>query len=161
MRRLQVICIILGALAAAPTIAEEPDSSKTSQEEWPTVNTVTIRVRHRVWAKFKEEATVEIGEEFQVGDTEFTALVDRFIPDFAMKMQSKEIISRTPEPNNPAVRIIVMENDEPADTTWAFTQELPHYGRLSLLAFQIIRIDFADREPIVVPDTLETEEPKE
>jgi hypothetical protein len=160
VRRWHVIGIILSVLIAAPTTAEEPDSSKAAENEWPTVNSVTVRVRHRVWEKFKEEAEVEIGEEFQIGDTEYTARIVRFVPDFAMKMQSKEVISRTPEPNNPAVRIIVLENEEPTDTTWAFTQELPHYGRLSLLAFQIIRIDFEDREPIVVPDTLETEDSK-
>ena len=158
MRRLQIIGIMLACLIATPTIAEEPDSAKTAEDEWPVVESVTVRVRHRVWAKFKEEAKVEIGDEFQIGDTEYTARVVRFVPDFAMKMKSKEIVSRSPEPNNPAVRIIVMENEEPADTTWAFTQELPHYGRLSLLAFQIIRIDFEGREPIVVPDTLETED---
>ena len=44
------------------------------------------------------------------------------------------------------------ENGVPRDTTWAFLNMPPHFAARSLLAFKILRIDFADRPPLL-PDT--------
>jgi hypothetical protein len=142
---------------ATPTQGEEADSTSTSAGEEIEITSVTIRVKHRVWDEFKEDAKVVMDEEFQIGDTDFTAVMDRFVPDFAMNLKTREIVSRSPELKNPAFRLIVMENQEPQDTTWAFLNALPHFTRNTLLSFQIIGIDIEGREPIVVPDTLNTE----
>ncbi|HSQ60296.1 MAG TPA: hypothetical protein VLT84_07670 [Acidobacteriota bacterium] len=138
----------VGFGAAAPAPAK-----KTSASGGASVKSVTLGIRHRVFQNFSELQTVAPRKEFPVGDTEFSARIVRYIPDFAMDLESKKIVSRSSEPRNPAFEIVVRENNVPQDTVWAFLNMPPHFARKSMLAFKIARIDFVGRASIVADTT--------
>jgi hypothetical protein len=119
----------------------------------PRVLKVSLGVRHRVFADFAERSEATLGKVFQIGDSRYSATVTDFEPDFVIDLPSHSITSRSTEPRNPAFRIIVRDQGVPQDTTWAFLNMAPHFTRNSLLAFEILRIDFADRPPLLRDST--------
>lgn len=137
------IGIVAGGAALAP--------AQVSSVKLLKVDAVTLDIRNRVWPDFHEEARVRLKEEFPVGDTDFSARVVEFVPDFSIDMKTRKVRSLSNEPRNPAVRIIVRQKGAPQDTTWAFLNFPPHFSRKSILAFQIKRLDFTDRPPLVAP----------
>ncbi len=145
----------LGLLGAVEAAVAGP----VTQVRLLKIEAVTFEIRHRVFAGFREQNRVKLKEDFQVGDTPYSARVVEFVPDFAMDLKSRKVISRSNEPKNPAFRIIVREKGVPQDTTWAFLNMPPHFARNSMLAFQVLRIDFADRPPIVSGDSTKASQP--
>ena len=139
-------CLILGALA--PSQASAAQSSKS-----PRLETVTLVIRHRVFPDFVDVQKVKLNQEFPVGDSDFTGRVVQYVPDFAMDTKTGKVISRTQEPKNPAFKIIVKQNKTPQDTTWAMINMIPHFGKKSMLAFRVSRIDFIGHEPIIRADS--------
>ena len=115
----------------------------------PKVKTVTLGIRHRVFHDFAESDEARLREPFRIGDTPYSAIVTDFLPDFVMDVSARRITSRSNEPRNPAVRIIVRENGVARDTSWAFLNMPPHFSAHSLLAFKLLRIDFTDRPPLL------------
>ncbi len=100
---------------------------------------MTLSVSHRIYKNYQEVRTVKMGERFYLSDGEYSAEATEFYPDFEINANTKEVISRSSEPNNPAVRVVVYKNDEKVDEVWAFGGGgSPHYYRDSLLAFQLV-----------------------
>jgi hypothetical protein len=126
----------------------------------PRVLKVSLGVRHRVFPDFAEKSEAVMGKSFQIGDTRFSATITDFEPDFVIDLPTHSITSRSIEPKNPAFRLIVREQGVPQDTTWAFLNMPPHFARNSLLAFEILRIEFADRPPLL-RDSTDLGRPKE
>ena len=116
----------------------------------PKLKSVTIAIRNRVFHEFKDQQTVLQGKSFPIGDTDYSAKIVQFVPYFAMDLSNGKVISRSPEPKNPAFKLIVSEKGKAQDTTWAMMSLPPHFTRRSFLAFKVMRIDFIGREPIVV-----------
>jgi hypothetical protein len=112
------------------------------------VRELSLVVRHRVFHDFAEQVVARVGESFPIGDTEYTATVDRYVPDFAMDIRSGRVLSRSAEARNPAVRVVVREKGVVQDTTWALLDMPPHFGRRSMLAFQVLSIDFTSGRPV-------------
>lgn len=108
--------------------------------------TFSIGVRHRVIHDFAEKAEVKLKEEFKIGDGEFSARIIEFVPDFMI--ENKKVVSRSRAPRNPAIRIVVKENGAPHDTSWAFLNFAPHFSPKSVLAFQLLRIEFENHPPV-------------
>jgi hypothetical protein len=129
----------LGASWAATSSAAPP----------PKLKSVTIAIRSRVFHEFADQQVVVQGKNFTIGDTDFSARVVQFVPDFAMEIETRKVVSRSPEPRNPAFKLIVFQNGKAQDTTWAMMSLPPHFTRKSFLAFKVMRIDFTGREPIV------------
>jgi hypothetical protein len=158
-RRASVIAASAGLAtllaAAAPRIAGTAASHAP-----PQVESVVFVITHRVFPDFFEVDSVRLKEEFRVGDTDYSARAVEFIPDFAYDLKAHKVLSRTPEPLNPAFRIIVKQKGVPKDTTWAFLNMPPHFGRTSLLAFQIARIDFRGRPPMMAGDSTASRVPR-
>lgn len=122
-------------------------------ERKPTnVKSVLLRSYHRVFHDFVEDETVTMYKEFTVGDTDYTAEVVEYIPDFAMDLKDHKIFSRSDEPKNPALRILVKQKGVPQDTTWALLNMPPHFAKKSLLAFKILRLDIKGHKPILAPE---------
>ncbi len=117
------------------------------------VESVTLEIYHRVFHDFRERQRVGLGREFRIGDTDYSARIVRYVPDFAMDTRTRTVVSRTPEPHNPAFRIVVRRGGEPQDTTWALLKMPPHFAMRSMLAFKILRIDFAGRPPLLNPES--------
>ena len=141
------------APAPAPKAAAAPTSGAPAK-----VKSVTLAMRHRVFTDFRDMQTVMPQKEFYVGDSDFSARVIRYVPDFAMELKTGKVVSRSNQPKNPAFEIIVREKKVPRDTTWAFMNMPPHFGRNSMIAFKIMRIDFVGAPPVVA-DTTKTTPP--
>jgi len=139
--------LLLGA-APAPTQAPAATAVKLKMK------TVDLHVFHRVFPGFHDRVDAALNHEFRIGDTEYTGTVIRFVPDFTMDLKTGKIQSRSPEPNNPAFRIVVRKNGTPEDTSWAFLNLPPHYGQRSLIAFLAVRVTFENHEAVVSRDTL-------
>ncbi len=113
---------------------------------------VTLLIRHRVFHDFEDEQTVKLRQDFILGDTDYHAKVVEYVPDFSMDLKSHKVVTKSPDPNNPAFRIIVYQGKVPQDTTWALINMPPHFARKSYFAFRVMRVDFIGHAP-VLPDT--------
>ena len=115
----------------------------------PKLKSVTLAIRNRVFHEFADQQAVVQGKPFVIGDTDFSARIVQYVPDFAMDLGSGKVISRSGEPRNPAFKLIVSQKGKAQDTTWAMMSLPPHFTRRSFLAFKVMRIDFVGRAPIV------------
>lgn len=157
--RLVAACLVLAlaALGAAPTV--RPVTSHAKNKSIGKLETVTLAIRHRVFHQFSDVRQVKLNQDFEVGDTEYSGRVVRYVPDFAMDLKTGKVVTRSEEPRNPAFQIIVREKGVPQDTTWALLRMPPHFAQKSMLAFKIARIDFVGREPILADTTHADEAP--
>ena len=142
-------------IAAGAIAATSPDSGKASSPGQPLkVKAVTVLMGHRIYPDFRDLQTVPLNKDFQVGETEFTARVVQFVPDFAIDGRTHKVVSRSNVPRNPACRIIVRERGVPKDTSWAFVNFPPHLSRKALISFRVVQVDFFNGPSIsAVPDT--------
>ncbi|MBI5836550.1 MAG: hypothetical protein HZB25_04835 [Candidatus Eisenbacteria bacterium] len=150
MKRWGWLRILIG-LALSQSVA--PSAAAPVARPAHKLDSVTLGIRHRVFEDFRDLQKVRLKQKFIVGDTEYSASVVEYVPDFAMEMKSHKVISRSAEPRNPAFKIVVRLKGKPQDTTWAMLKMPPHFARNSMLAFKVARIDFIGREPIVNSDT--------
>ncbi len=146
--------ILGGLLAVAVALPAAAAPAKVA----PRVQTVTFSIRNRVFHEFRDVQSVRVGQDFGLGDTDFSARVVQYVPDFEMDLASRKVVSRSDQPNNPAFKVVVRKGKGPQDTTWAFLNMPPHFGRKSFFAFHVIRIDFTGHAPIVA-DTTATSPP--
>lgn len=137
-----------GAVSALPPAPVRPILRGTTP-----VRKVTLRAFHRVFHDFVDDNATTLYTEFPIGDTEYTAEVVEYVPDFALNLKTREVLSRSTEPRNPAVRVLVLQKGVPQDTVWAMLSMPPHFARNSLLAFQIRRLELKNHAPIVAPET--------
>lgn len=137
---------LLLSLAAASWAYAETQPARAARG--PRLSSVTFGIRHRVFHDFSDRQMVKLNQDFLLGDTDFSARVVQYVPDFQMDLYRHRVFSRTQQPNNPAFKIIVRKGKAPQDTTWAFLKSPPHFGARSYFAFQVLRIDFADRPPL-------------
>jgi hypothetical protein len=89
----------------------------------------------RLYPDWKEQHSVRIFEGFPIGDTEFTAKVTKFIPDF--RMIDGKPTSWSLAPNNPAVRVFVYADSGAVDSSWAFQNFPPHFSPKSFFTFKL------------------------
>ena len=147
MRRMVLPALIAGMIAiTASWSAAAPPSS-------PRVATVTLVIGHRAFPDFSDHQKVKLNVEFQVGDTDYSARIVQYVPDFTMDLKTGKIGTRSTEPRNPAFKIIVRQKKVPQDTTWAMLNMPPHFARKSMLAFEIDRVDFIGHDPVIRPKT--------
>ncbi len=142
----------LGAALLAASIAIAAVKPVPSHRG-PRVSAVTLDIRHRVFHEFSDRQKVKLNQTFVVGDTDLTARIVQYVPDFTMDLKTQRVTSRSEQPENPAFRIIVWQKKVPQDTTWAFLNFPPHFARKSLLAFRVLRVDFVDHASIEVDTT--------
>jgi hypothetical protein len=105
-----------------------------------------------VFHQFRDVHRVKLNEDFTLGDSEYSARVVQYLPDFEMDLDTRRFFSVSDKPNNPAFRVIVRKGRVPQDTTWAFLNNPPHFGAKSYFAFQVLKLEVAGRPP-VLPDT--------
>jgi hypothetical protein len=139
--------IALAVLAATSAPGDVPASRAAKLK----LKHVTLRIGHRAFPEFRDEVIAKPQVMFRVGDTEYSAKVVDFQPDFAIDMKTRKVSSRSEEPKNPAVRVIVWKNGAPDDTSWAFLNMPPHFTRKSMLAFRLMRIEFEGGRALDAP----------
>jgi len=71
-------------------------------------------------AQKSTEYLINIGSEFNVPDTKLKIVVGEFLPDF--RMDGAIITSGSNEPNNPAVKIEVLENGKSIFKGWLYAK---------------------------------------
>src|SRR5512141_625546 len=67
--------------AAPKTAAKGAPASRAAR-----LDAVTFLVRHRVFHQFYDQRRVKLNQDFLLGDTEFSARVVQFVPDFQMDL---------------------------------------------------------------------------
>ncbi len=115
--------------AAASAATVEPDTSLS----------LRVEVGSHMYTTWHEQLRVRLGETFFLGDSEYTARIDRFLPDF--RIIDGEFTSVTRQLANPAARVIVYHDTTATDTTWAFLNFPPHYSARSFFTFKLLEID--------------------
>lgn len=99
----------------------------------------TIRVRHISDHQAYEDHKARVGEEFFIADTEYTAKVKSFVPDFVMNKKTKEVSSRSDQMNNPALQLEILYRNKSVYETWVLYQNpMPHTIHDSGYYFQYI-----------------------
>jgi hypothetical protein len=151
MKRGIWIGLLIG-VAAVP--AAHGQAKPPARAGAPKFESVTLGVRHRVFHDFRDLHQVRMNREFPLGDTEYSARVIRYVPDFQMDVEKRRVYSLSDQPRNPAFQIVVRKNRAPHDTSWAFLKSPPHFGPRGYFAFQVLRIDFAGAPPLVADSTL-------
>jgi hypothetical protein len=150
MRRTWWLGLLIGLVAV-------PQSQAQVKPPVPAGGTrldaVTLLVKHRVFHDFRDLQRVKLKQDFLLGDTDYSARVVEYVPDFTMDLTSRKIVSKSDRPDNPAFRIVVFKKKAPQDTTWALLNMPPHFARKSLFAFQVVKIEFMGRPPIMVDTT--------
>jgi hypothetical protein len=149
MRHVGWLGLLAGLVAASLTHAQAVPPAGGGLR----LDAVTLLIRHRVFHDFRDLQRVKLKREFILGDTDYTARVVEYVPDFTMDLGSHRITSRSNQPHNPAFRIIISQKGVPQDTTWALLKMPPHFARKSFFAFQIVRLDFLDGPPILADTT--------
>jgi hypothetical protein len=146
-------CVVLAAMVigvpAWPATATAPAAPAA-----PKVKTVTFHVFHRVFQDFRQRVTTPLKQDFRLGDTDQTARVIEWVPDFTMDLKTRKITTRGTEPKNPAFRVIVRKAGVPQDTVWAFFNMPPHFAAKSLVGFMATDITFLDHAPMQSQDSL-------
>lgn len=146
-------------LAAATAFAATPAAPATAAAKTAPgaklaklkVTNMSLTIGHRAFTDFRDRVSVKLNETFRVGDSEYSAKVVEFQPDFTMDLKSHRITSRSQDPKNPAAKLYVWKNGAPDDTSWAFLNMPPHFGRNSMLAFELTRVEFENHAAIDAP----------
>jgi hypothetical protein len=150
MRRIPAIGIVLALMAAGGAHAAAPASSGG---KGPQLDAVTFAVRHRVFHEFYDVQKVKLHQDFPLGDSEYSARVIQYLPDFQMDLEHHKFFTLSDQPRNPAFRVVVKKGKAPHDTSWAFLKSPPHFSAKSYFSFQVLRIDFVGQPPLVADTT--------
>lgn len=157
-RRIVTFAALILAFATPSGGAPAGSGASTGRRPAPAAaagyRNVTLHVFSRVFATFHDKVVAVPRREFPVGDTEYSARVLRYVPDFTMDLKTKKVVSRSNEPKNPAFQVQVSRKGVPHDTTWAFFNMPPHFSARAQLAFVATRIEFPDRPALESNDSL-------
>lgn len=70
--------------------------------------------------------SIKIGEKYQVGKSAYYIEIVKYLPDFVMDTEGKEVYTRSQEPNNPALNVKI-EGPNGIEERWAFAK-FPNFG---------------------------------
>jgi cytochrome c biogenesis protein ResB len=76
----------------------------------------------------EEELAVELGGTYAMGGGAWEVRVLEYLPDFSYDTAAKKAISRTQEPNNPALRIVVKDTKTGVETPRWLYARMPNFG---------------------------------
>ena len=154
MRRSLALAALFVFFASLPALAAAPAAAPATGKGPAKCKTVTLHIFSRVFQNFHDKVVATPNKPFRVGDTEYTARIIRFEPDFSLDLKTRKATSMSGEPNNPAFQIVVSKGGVPHDTSWAFFNMPPHYSAKAHLAFVATRIDFVNRPVLESQDSL-------
>jgi hypothetical protein len=125
------------ASAAGSTSTSAPASDRVDSFEVSTDTSLVfiLQLGNRLFPDWKEERGVRLHEHFVIGDTEYTAVVTKLLPDF--RIIDGKAGSLSPQMNNPAARVMVYHDSSVADSSWAFLNFPPHFSPRSFFTFQL------------------------
>ena len=127
------------AAAEKPAVAATEKSAAAASVPPDSGLTFRLEIGSRLYPNWHEEQRVHMDRLFYLGDSEFSARVRRFVPDFRIG-EKGEILNVSAELKNPAIRVFVYHDSTAADSTWAFLNFPPHYSPRSFFTFQLKEI---------------------
>jgi len=98
----------------------------------------SLEVGNRLYPEWKEAHDVGMDEMFYLGDTEYTAAVERFIPDF--RIIDGRPVSFSDSLANPAAYVFVYGDSGAVDSSWAFLNFAPHFSPKSFFTFRLLEV---------------------
>jgi hypothetical protein len=99
---------------------------------------LVVEIGSRLYPDWHEEQNLRMNQMFYLGDSEFTARIEGFVPDF--RIIDKKIVNMSTELKNPAAQVVVYHDTTATDSTWAFLNFPPHYSPQSFFTFQLKEI---------------------
>lgn len=103
---------------------------------------VKLIIRHIENKDFAEEHVVKFRGEFFISDTDYSAKVIKFIPDFVMNEKTKRVSSRSKKPNNPAVMVRVYHKGRFLYDSWVLQKaDTIHYVRKPGFYFEFVGLE--------------------
>lgn len=87
----------------------------------------------------------EVGSEQKIADTGYSVTIVRYVPDFVMDAATKEVVSRSAMPRNPAIEVALKDKDDAITTFWVFAR-FPDMHQEKEAAFQFV-YRWAERRP--------------
>lgn len=125
-----LVALLLSGLArlAAAQTAAVPDTSLV----------LVVEIGSRLYPDWHEEQPLRLQQWFYLGDSEFTARIEDFVPDF--RIIDKKIVNMSRKLDNPAAHVIVYHDTTATDSTWAFLNFPPHFSPQSFFTFQLKEI---------------------
>jgi hypothetical protein len=127
-----------GHPATTPAAAHEIAADAPAPVPFPAdPDRFRVRIGNRMYPEWSDEVTVALNEPFFLGDTEFTAQASEYLPDFRIN-KGEAPHSASPDPNNPAIHVIVLRGGAAVDSSWAFLNFAPHFSPTSFFTFQLL-----------------------
>ncbi len=71
---------------------------------------------------FEDVYPVEIGRQYDVQGTDYKIRLLRYVPDFVIDTETKEVVTRTDEPNNPALQVEITNPKGETSNRWIFAR---------------------------------------
>ena len=87
---------------------------------------------------------VKIGERFALEDKSYEVEVKRFVPDFTIG-KNKQVVSRTQELRNPAVKLALFKDNTLRDEEWIFSK-FPDFHGSEKGEYRFTLLDFSGKE---------------
>jgi hypothetical protein len=137
---LLVVAAATWVLAYSPGAAAKKDKN-AGKSKGP--DSVVVLIGNRMFPEFGEIVSARMHRRQPIGDTDYAFEVVKFYPQFSIIDSTKQIVSVSDEPKNPAFRIKVFRADSLADSTWAFyAMDIPHFSKKSPLWFRVLQFDY-------------------
>ena len=74
----------------------------------------------------REVHKVAMEEEFKLGSSGYSGKITRFVPDFRIDLDTREITSASQELNNPGALVEIYKDGDKVAEQWAFGKAMPH-----------------------------------
>lgn len=100
---------------------------------------LVVEIRNRLYPDWSEEQRLHLQEHFYLGDSEFTARIQRLVPDFRIG-DGGAILNFSEQLKNPAAQVVVYHDTTAVDTSWAFLNFPPHFSPRAFFTFQLKEI---------------------
>ena len=136
MSRMQCAVTFLLAIWTFPAGVRADSPRPTSVDS--SVSFV-VEIGNRMYPDWHETVHVRMLETFFLADTDLTARIERFVPDFRISDEG-EVLSPSLELGNPAVHVFVYGDSAASDSTWAFLNFPPHFSPNSFFVFRLKEI---------------------
>jgi hypothetical protein len=109
---------------------------------------------------FQEVYKVGLDEEFTLGESGYSAKVVRFVPDFRIDIETREVSSASQEMNNPAVLVEVYKDGAKAAEQWGFRKTMPHMGGATTFSFALLSVKGEGAADSYEPEGAESADPQ-
>lgn len=122
-----ILCLILAGAAYYKLIKPRYDVGKalsvavgsSQAESAPRRDVLVFAISDNV-ARKNTEVGIRAGSSYNVGNSSLVIRAVNYVPDF--RMEGESVVSATPNPNNPAVNVVITENGVEIFKGWMYSK---------------------------------------